>query len=248
MADRPGAAAATGRDPGCGRWAAIVVGLLSLAVSPVAGSATDRMQERVRACDACHGEDRIEVAEGYVPRIRGKPAGYLFNQLVNYREHRRRSRVMNYLVRNLSDEYLYEIAAYFATREAPYPAPAPAPADDALLERGKRLARVGDVDAGIPACQACHGERLTGVEPTTPGLIGLPRHYISAQLGTWRVGTRRAAPPDCMATIAERMSQRDIRAVSAWLASRALPEQTRPAPRLAQDPPLECGSVPPPER
>ena len=44
----------------------------------------------------------------------------------------------------------------------------------------------------IPACAACHGKTLTGMQPAIPGLVGLHSDYISAQVGAWRSGTRHA--------------------------------------------------------
>jgi cytochrome c553 len=81
----------------------------------------------------------------------------------------------------------------------------------------------------LPACQSCHGERLTGVAPAVPGLLGLPYDYIAAQLGSWRQHIRRAHAPDCMAQIAERLSPEDLGAVAAWLAAQPMPGDTHPA-------------------
>ena len=39
------------------------------------------MAQRVLACTGCHGPEGRAAADGYYPRIAGKPAGYLFNQL-----------------------------------------------------------------------------------------------------------------------------------------------------------------------
>ncbi|MBA1145777.1 c-type cytochrome [Ectothiorhodospiraceae bacterium WFHF3C12] len=217
-------------------------------LAPAAALSEQAMAERLRACTACHGEDAIEIEEGYVPRIQGKPAGYLYNQLRNYQAMRRRNDTMNHMVRHLSDVYLWEIAEHFAGRTPPYPEPATPPANPAVAERGRMLVREGDPGADVPACQACHGERLAGALPATPGLIGLPRHYIMGQLGAWREGERRAAAPDCMAAIVERLSPSDIAAVAAWLASRPLPVDTDPAPAAAVDPPMECGSIEEPAR
>jgi len=205
------------------------------------------MADRLRACTACHGDEAIEIDEGYVPRIQGKPAGYLFNQLVNFRAHRRRYAAMNRMVAHLDERYLAAIAEYFADQEPPYPEPAEPPAREAVRERGAELVRSGDPSRDIPACQSCHGERLAGVQPNTPGLIGLPRHYIVGQLGNWRTGQRQAVAPDCMAEIADRMDERDIEAVAAWLASRPLPDDTRPRAEPIPDPPMVCGSVTAPE-
>lgn len=225
----------------------VLLGLMLAAGAQASGLSDDAMAERLRACTACHGEDAIEIDEGYVPRIQGKPAGYLYNQLMNYRTLRRRNETMNYMVRHLSGGYLWAIAEHFASRKVPYPAPAHPPNDPAVLERGRELVRSGDARADVPACEACHGERLAGVQPNTPGLIGLPRHYIMAQLGAWREGQRHAAAPDCMAAIADRLSPTDVEAVAAWLASRPLQDNTEPADADSVDPPMDCGSVPKPE-
>lgn len=241
------------REQDARRWhaparAALAGLLLAALLWPALGAAAeDSMRARVQACTACHGGETIEIAEGFIPRIRGKPAGYLYNQLMNYRAHRRYNATMNYLVRNLSPEYLAQMADYFAAQQPPYPEPAPPPEDDELRARGQQLVDQGDPEAGIPACRACHGERLTGVLPATPGLIGLPRHYISAELNGWQLGRRQAAAPDCMATIAERMSGEDIQAVAAWLAARPLPADTRPDAEPVEATPLACGSIPRPD-
>ncbi len=219
-----------------------LIGLLSWPAFAASSPPSD-MDARMRACTACHGSEGIRIDEGYVPRIEGKPAGYLFNQLMHFREHRRTHPTMNHLVEWMSDDYLAVIADWFAGRAPPYPEPAAPPESEYLRERGAQLVRSGDPDRNIPACQACHGERLAGVRPDTPGLIGLPEHYIAGQLGAWRVGRRQAAEPDCMGTIVERLSERDIEAVAAWLASRPLPDDTRPAAGPVTDPPMRCGSV-----
>lgn len=221
---------------------AALIGLLSWPAIAAADSPPD-MDERMRACTACHGSEGIRIEEGYVPRIEGKPAGYLFNQLVHFREHRRTNATMNHLVEWMSDDYMAAIVDWFAGQEPPYPDPAEPPEREALRERGEQLVRAGDPDRDIPACQACHGERLAGVRPDTPGLIGLPEHYIAGQLGAWRVGRRQAAEPDCMAMIVERLDERDVEAVAAWLASRPLPDDTRPADGPVTGPPMRCGSV-----
>jgi cytochrome c553 len=76
-----------------------------------------------------------------------------------------------------------------------------------------------------------------------PGLLGLPRDYLVGQLGAWLTGERRAHAPDCMATVAQRLTGGDITAVSAWLASQAVPAAAKPAARMAEPAPLRCGSV-----
>ena len=153
----------------------------------------------------------------------------LYNQLRNFQEDRRHYALMQGLLAPLGPEYLRDMAAYFSSLDVPYPAPAPSDAAPAVLARGKTLVLQGDRALGVPACVQCHGATLTGVVPNTPGLLGLPRDYLNAQLGGWQTGQRKAHAPDCMADIARRLSPQDVNAASQWLASQPLPASTKPA-------------------
>jgi cytochrome c553 len=86
---------------------------------------------------------------------------------------------------------------------------------------------------------------MTGVEPAVPGLLGLPRDYLVAQLGAWRTGMRAAQKPDCMAMLAQRLQPQDITAVADWLAAQPLPAITSAAPRPPSTWPMPCGSAAP---
>jgi cytochrome c553 len=222
---------------------AIGFGAISSAVAAESGI-PDTMAERVVACTACHGKEGRATSDGYFPRIAGKPAGYLYNQLINFRDGRRKNAMMTYMVNHLSDGYLYEMAGYFAGLDLPYPAPQPLDVPAAVLERGRVLVTSGDPSKNVPACIACHGKALTGVAPFIPGLLGLPRDYLNAQFGAWKNGARRTAPPDCMAQIAARLTVEDISAASAWLASQPVPGDAAPVPASPEKLPLPCGSAP----
>ena len=83
----------------------------------------DSMAQRMQACTACHGKEGRAARDGYYPRIAGKPAGYIYNQLANFRDGRRHYALMSELLVPLTDDYLHEIAGYFASLDLPYPAP-----------------------------------------------------------------------------------------------------------------------------
>ena len=51
--------------------------------------APDTMEERVKPCIVCHGPEDKKGRDAYYPRIAGKPEGYLFNQLRNFRDGKR---------------------------------------------------------------------------------------------------------------------------------------------------------------
>lgn len=214
------------------------------APSPDAAPLSEAMTRRTQACTVCHGQSGRATNDGYYPRIAGKPAGYLYNQLVHFRDGRRTYPLMGYLLAPLSDAYLLEIAAHFAAQQPPYPPPPRVEVSASVLARGEALVLKGERSKKVPACVACHGERLTGVAPNIPGLLGLPRDYLNAQFGAWREGKRQAAQPDCMAQIAQRLSVEDISAASAWLATRTVPDDPTPVAQAADFRlPLECGSV-----
>jgi cytochrome c553 len=204
--------------------------------------APDTMAARVLACASCHGDKGQGTNDDYFPRLAGKPAGYLYNQLVAFRNGRRKYLPMNYLLEFLPDAYLKAMADYFASEQPPFPPPATPTASSAVLARGETLATRGDPAHDIPACANCHGPSFTGLEPAIPGLLGLRTNYISAQLGAWRYGTRTAAVPDCMQIVAGHLTEDDVKALAAWLSSRPMASNPAPAVHGSLPMPLSCGS------
>lgn len=225
--------------------------LLAIALSVFATTACyaaafeNTLAQRLQACTACHGEQGRAGPDGYYPRLAGKPAGYLYNQLVNFRDGRRHYGLMTGLLDTMDDSYLQEIAQYFSSLDLPYPKPVTSTASAAVLARGQQLATRGDAATGLPACIQCHGTQLTGVLPQTPGLLGLPRDYLNAQLGGWKTGQRHANAPDCMADIARTISDADANAVTHWLSSQTVPYPAKPAatppPRPSTQAEVQCG-------
>lgn len=204
--------------------------------------APDTMEARTLACVGCHGEKGRGVANIYFPRLAGKPSGYLYNQLIAFQEGRRHYAPMNYLLAYLPPAYLKQMADYFAA-QSPDPIPVTAPgAPPATLAHGQQIVSKGLPDKKIPACTTCHGATLTGREPGIPGLLGLRADYVSAQLGAWRYGTRTALAPDCMQLIASTLSEPEVAAVSAYLATLPVPANDKPAPADNTQLPMGCGS------
>ena len=202
----------------------------------------DTVEERVRPCTGCHGSTTQATGSGFSPRIAGKPAGYLFNQLVSFRDGRRTYSPMAYLVQYMGDDYLREIAGYFSKLDLPYAPPEPAALDAAQAARATQVVQEGDPARGVPACVRCHGADLAGHDPSIPGLLGLPRQYMTAQFGAWRNGRLRSVEPDCMAEIARRLDTQDVPLLAAWLAQQPpRPGATRSA--MPREIPLECGSL-----
>jgi cytochrome c553 len=206
--------------------------------------APDTMAARVQACTPCHGAGGEGTRDDYFPRLAGKPAGYLYNQLSAFRTGRRQYPPMNYLLEFQRDDYLHAIADYFAAQRPPLAPRDPPPVSKDILSHGEDLAKHGDAKRGTPACIGCHGPALTGMEPAIPGLIGLHASYLSAQLGAFRYGTRTAPAPDCMQQVAGTLTEADVTAVAAWLSSQPASPDPSPLARGSLQMPLACGSEP----
>lgn len=203
----------------------------------------DTMEERTRPCTVCHGSATQSTRDGFSPRIAGKPARYLENQLRSFRDGRRTYAPMVYMVQYMSDDYLADIATYFSGVQLPYPPPEAVALTAEAEARARQLVEHGDDARGVPACVECHGSSLTGAAPAIPGLLGLPRHYMAAQFGAWRTGRLRSIAPDCMAEVARRLTPEDVPTIAAWLASQPVPPGMHAEAPTQRRLPLECGSV-----
>jgi cytochrome c553 len=219
-------------------------GTLVRADTPAPAKAPGTISARVQGCATCHGNAGQGTSDTNFPRIAGKPAGYLFNQLQNFRDGRRSYPPMNYLLQYLHDDYFTDMAAFFASQHIPFAPPEKVALAASQLAVGEQLVHKGDAAHGIPPCTACHGMELTGINPGIPGLVGLHSRYISGQIEAWRAGTRHAKAPDCMSDIAHRLSDVQVTAVAAWLASQSPPATSTPAAQGAWKTPVTCGSQP----
>lgn len=204
----------------------------------------DTIEHRLLACTGCHGDRGAGVVDSPFPRIAGQPVEYLAAQLRAFRDGTRTYAPMNFLLSRLSDAYLREMATYFAA-QVPDPRVVAArvakPFDRVAFEAGRALVHEGRVASDLPACTACHGATMTGTLPAIPALAGMPRDLLIEQVGSWKTGSHRSPEPNCMATIAKRMSGADIVAAATWLSL----QQPTGGPAIQREPlPIACGVAP----
>ena len=126
---------------------------------------------------------------------------------------------MNPMAATLSAQDRADLAAYFEKQ-----APTGLEADPKLWETGERLYRGGDAARGIPACLACHGPNGRGNGPARwPQVRAQQSVYAAAQLRNYAARTRYAAGAalsagaDMMSDVAKRLSEDDIKALTAYL-------------------------------
>jgi len=222
---------------------ALLSGLAS-AQESASPAVPDTLEQRIKSCTICHGDEDRAGRDAYYPRIAGKPAGYLFNQLRNFRDGRRYYQAMAILLENLSDEYLLEMAQYFSSLKYPYPEPAANTLSVAETQAVETLIHTGDTVRDIPACSVCHGKALMGVKPFIPSLLGLPHAYVAAQFGGWRNGgTMRGQTPDCMSEIAKKLSQEEVNALTVWLPSQPIVGEPAESGTLAPELVQRCETI-----
>jgi len=115
------------------------------------------------------------------------------------------------MVGALTPEDMRALGMYFSRQESP-----PHPTTDArLAERGRVIYRKGGAATEVAACVGCHGERGHG-SAQLPRLAGQVASYLAAQIRNF--GARmRTNDNAVMHTIAEKMTDDEIRAVAEYL-------------------------------
>ena len=194
--------------------------LLTLGVSGIAQAASTAVvgdaaagQAKTAVCGACHGPDGNSMAPNF-PKLAGQGDRYLLKQLHEIKDGKRQVLEMTGLLTNLNDQDLADIAAYYSSQKNSVGA-----ADPALVARGEALFRGGDLQKGMPACTGCHSPDGQGnAAAGFPHLGGQHASYIEKQLTDFREGDRtNDGDTMTMQTIAKRLSDEDIAAVSSYI-------------------------------
>ena len=191
-------------------------------------------------CVSCHGAKGQGKAgqEGdgseAVPRLAGQAGWYSYKQLSSYASGSRSNEVMSGIASKLTEIEMEAVSAYYAVIEAPYPDLA-SDVDQDVLQRGEQIATIGSSELGIPSCTNCHGPQGTGLPPSVPYLTGQYPGYMTHQLELWRDGVRDNDVMNIMSTIATKMSDEDMRAISEYYA-RVRPQSSQ-ADRVAPNAP-----------
>jgi cytochrome c553 len=120
---------------------------------------------------------------------------------------------MSGMVANLSQQDMLNLAAYYGAQQ---PKPATSK-DQALALIGQKIYRGGVQGAGVPACASCHGAQGKGIPTQFPRLAGQHSDYVYSQLNAFRVGERANDAAKMMRSIAAKMTDADMKAVSSYI-------------------------------
>ena len=166
-----------------------------------------------KVCAACHATDGNSASPAN-PVLAGQHADYTAKQLANYKSGERKNPVMLGMSAALSPQDMKNLGAYFEgqkpkTRAAKNPE---------LVKLGRQIYRGGIMDKGVAACSSCHGPSGAGVPAQYPRVAGQFAEYTLAQLQAFRLGERTNDPNQMMRVISARLSDREIKAVSEYIA------------------------------
>jgi cytochrome c553 len=188
-------------------------GMTASLADPVAkgdpGRGATLMAER---CAGCHGSDGNSVAANF-PKLAGQPAEYLLHEIGEYKHHHRESELMQPAVADLTEQDMADLAVFLTAQK---PAPGVV-TDPSLLALGKKIYFEGNSDTGVPSCDGCHEENGAG-SARFPRVAGQNVEYVLEQFRLY-VSGKRPYGKKVMRTVAERLTEKEARAVAEYMAS-----------------------------
>jgi cytochrome c553 len=162
------------------------------------------------------------MADGVRPRLAGLSAQYVEKQLKDFASGARDNPIMSPLAKTLNDASRAKLAAYYASLRVPAELKSPAVSAAQSL-RGHQLAIEGAEARHVQGCNNCHGPDGNGAALSAPALAGQLAPYLAAQLKSWQQGTRKNDAGSLMSSVAARLDDADIAAITSYYASIGTP-------------------------
>lgn len=162
-------------------------------------------------CASCHGADGNSGTPAN-PKLAQQHPEYLVKQLQEFKSDKRNNPIMKGFASALSDQDMKNISYWLASK----PAKRGAATDKTLVQLGERIYRGGIADRQVPACAGCHSPNGAGIPSQFPRVSGQHADYAAAQLTAFRDGGRKNSLQ--MSQIAAKMNDREIKAVSDYIA------------------------------
>jgi cytochrome c553 len=161
-------------------------------------------------CALCHGREGVSSSPIY-PRLAAQHPDYLFKQLQDFRDKRRKSDTMGDMVKDLKDEEFRGLVAWFSSRKPAFRQPS----DADLATVGKYIFAKGNSFSGVPACASCHGANGYGTQQL-PRLAGQHPAYLESQLKDF--GDRERTNDNAvMHSVASKLTALETHAVAVYI-------------------------------
>jgi cytochrome c553 len=164
------------------------------------------MAAKSDSCAHCHGTDGNSTSSAY-PSLAGQTRDYLYRQMKDFKEGRRKNSMMSASIVVLSDPDMLELAEYYSAQSI---VRSKFEADPVKVEHGKKIAQEAQ-------CTACHQAGFKGLNEF-PRLSRQKYPYIVKQLKDYRDGAR-TNDNGVMAPAAKTLTDEQIEALAHYLAS-----------------------------
>ncbi len=169
--------------------------------------------EKITVCLACHGQDGNMSQLPNVPKIGGQTEKYLLKQMHDIKTGLRAAPLMTGMLNALNDQDMANVAAYYASQPL-----AQGAAEPEKVALGETLYKAGIAEIGAAACSACHSPNGEGLSSAGyPALSGQDPAYTELQLKAFRSGMRNNDDAQVMRSIAARLSDEEIAALSSYV-------------------------------
>jgi cytochrome c553 len=163
-------------------------------------------KDKAAVCVACHGADgNSTIVQN--PILAGQTARYIYLQLRDFKEGRRKDPLMSPMAANLSKKDMLDLGAYFSAQK---PTSQNSKGDTSLVTKGKAVA-----DAAI--CTMCHLGGFSG-QNEIPKTGGQHYEYVLKQLQDFKV-KRRTNDAGNMTAVLRTIPDEDLKALAAYVAS-----------------------------
>ena len=181
-----------------------------LASSPAAAQtapvAPDAIKDKVAICAACHGATGNNDNPQY-PVLAGQTARYIYTELRDFKEGRRKDPNMDAIVQPLTREDMLALGDYFSRQKQ---APSKFKADPAKVALGKKK-------SDEVLCPMCHLGGFVG-QNEIPRVAGQHYEYVRKQLLDFKA-RRRTNDAGNMTSVANTLSEEDIDNLAQYAAS-----------------------------
>ena len=188
--------------------------LLLISISAYTNASGDPTagQTKSAACQGCHGTDGNSYSPDW-PNLANQNVKYLVKQIADFQSGARKDPTMNSMVTNLSKSDIADISSFFSAQKLKLDPNTDARAGEKIYVGGNRYNK-------LPACAACHGPNAAGNGPgAIPLLLGQKAGYTTKTLRDFRSKTRTNDFNNIMQDVAAKMTDKEIEAVAAYLAS-----------------------------
>ncbi len=192
---------------------AVIASVVALTGVSIAAGDAQAGKAKATACFGCHGADG-NSANPVWPKLAGQHAAYITKQLADFKAGKKRSDpLMAGQVAGLNKQDMEDLGAFFSTLTMSQGA-----TDEKLLSLGQKLYRAGNKEKGIAACMGCHAPNGAGNPGAKfPRLAGQHAAYVEKAMKDFRSGARSNDMNKMMRTIAEKMSDQEIKAVASYI-------------------------------